>query len=98
MLADLHATSGIAYKVVAVDPLESRRTKMEKVLSAIHTNQQGGQFVVKDIESGKQTVNEWTSSIGCNAVLEVRILDACMHLNLTVSTDCRQQQRPEAGV
>ena len=71
MLEKLHAEKGIAYKVIAIDPLESRRAKMQQVLTAIGAGQQNGECVVEDIEGAKELVGLWTDSIGCNAVLEV---------------------------
>lgn len=61
-----------SYRVVAIDPLASRREKLSNVLSVIkRANGYKGEVLVEDIENGKHTVAEWTGNIGCNAVLEV---------------------------
>lgn len=65
----------IPFRIVAVDPLESRRAKMKAVYDAIDESGKGnGQFAVCDIEEAKEKVKEWTSGIGCTAVLEVGTL------------------------
>ena len=71
MLQTLRARDGLEYRVVAVDPLESRREKMADILVAISGGVKPDNVVVADIETAKRTVDEWTGSIGCNAVLEV---------------------------
>ena len=71
MLDEVVKTKGIQYRVVAVDPNETRRTKMEKIAKFIGVSP--GSFQVADIQDAKQVVSDWTTGIGCNAVLEVRI-------------------------
>lgn len=76
-LLDMLATKNLPFRVVAVDPLQSRRDKMEAVYSKISADGKGtGTFVVKSIEDAKTTVKEWTSGTGCTAVLEVFALYA----------------------
>ena len=79
MLEELRDTKGISYRVLAIDLSESRRAKMKNVYKAISNAtpslslQSGSEtFVVVDIEEGKSIVSEWTDSLGCNGVLEVR--------------------------
>ncbi|KZT00734.1 uncharacterized protein LAESUDRAFT_665462 [Laetiporus sulphureus 93-53] len=72
MLASLQKERGITYRVVAIDPNESRRTKMQAVHTAIDAKDKlSGEVVVTSIEEGKRIVAEWTDNAGCNAVLEV---------------------------
>ncbi|KAF8644432.1 hypothetical protein AX16_008491 [Volvariella volvacea WC 439] len=71
-ILDALATRGVPYKIVAIDPLESRRDKMKAVYEAIGQDGRGnGIFEVQDIEGAKQTVKEWTNGIGATAILEV---------------------------
>lgn len=68
MLGDVPA---INYRVVAIDPIASRREKVKSVLAVLTPTATPPRAVVADIEEGKQLVKEWTHGIGCNAVLEV---------------------------
>ncbi|KAH9480320.1 Medium chain reductase/dehydrogenase ucsI [Psilocybe cubensis] len=71
-MLDAVANRKISYRIVAVDPNESRREKMKAVYEAIDASGKGtGQFAVCDIEESKKVVKEWTSGVGCTAVLEV---------------------------
>lgn len=71
-LLDVVATRKIPYRIVAIDPIESRREKMKIVHQTIDDSGKGnGQFVVCSIDEGKEKVKEWTSGVGCTAVLEV---------------------------
>ena len=73
ILAGLGASQGLAYQIIAIDPLQSRRDKMKAVYAAIDTSGKGaGRFAVASIEEGKTLAAEWTDGAGCNAVLEVR--------------------------
>lgn len=75
ILAGLGASQGLQYQVIAIDPIESRRTKMEAVYKAIDVSGKGsGQFTVASIEEGKKLASEWTNGAGCNAVLEVCLI------------------------
>ncbi|KAK1227138.1 hypothetical protein PQX77_009878 [Marasmius sp. AFHP31] len=62
------------YKIVAVDLLESRRTKAEAVYKRIEHPAKGrnGDVVVLggDVDELKAKVKEWTAGVGCTAVLE----------------------------
>ena len=71
MLEDLYTLKGMDYKVVAIDPLSSRREKMRDVLLAITDGRQVDKVAVEDIDNGKKTVERWTDGFGCNGVLEV---------------------------
>lgn len=74
MLADLERKSGPRSHIIAIDPVDSRRSKMEAVYNTLdHNGKSSGQFVVTSIEGGKETVAELTGGLGCNAVLEVTI-------------------------
>ena len=70
MLEDVVKTKGVQYRIVAIDPNESRRAKMEKVAVAIGALPDC--FKVADISQAKQIVDAWTGAVGCNAILEVR--------------------------
>ncbi|EKM57942.1 uncharacterized protein PHACADRAFT_116423 [Phanerochaete carnosa HHB-10118-sp] len=69
MLSGIQQTKDVQYRVVAIDPNESRRAKMTKIAEAIGASRKS--FAVADIPQAKRTVSEWTSGIGCNAILEV---------------------------
>lgn len=71
MLRTMRSRDGVEYRVVAVDPLASRREKMIDILFAIRDVANPDNIVVGDLETAKEIINEWTNSIGCNAVLEV---------------------------
>ncbi|KAH9886007.1 chaperonin 10-like protein [Cubamyces lactineus] len=72
ILAGLEASQGLVFQVVAIDPLESRRSKLQAVYDTIESSGKGsGRFVVASVEDGKKLVQEWTNGAGCNAVLEV---------------------------
>ncbi|KDR82662.1 hypothetical protein GALMADRAFT_263115 [Galerina marginata CBS 339.88] len=71
-MLDALATKQLPFKIVAIDPLESRREKMKAVYAAIDKAGKGsGQFAVCSIDEGKEKVKEWTSGIGSTVVLEV---------------------------
>lgn len=71
-LLDLLAEKKLPFRIVAIDPIISRREKMEAVYARIDSEGKGsGEFVVRSIEDAKTTVDSWTSGVGCTAVLEV---------------------------
>ncbi|PPR07111.1 hypothetical protein CVT24_010947 [Panaeolus cyanescens] len=71
-MLDLVATKGIPYRIVAIDPVESRREKVKAVYDSIGDDGKGrGEFVVLGIDAAKEQVKAWTKGTGCNAVLEV---------------------------
>ena len=71
-LLDVLATRKLPFRIVAVDPIESRREKMKVVYSAIGASGRGsGAFEVHSVEGARDVVNSWTSGVGCTAVLEV---------------------------
>lgn len=79
-LLDMLATRNTGYRIVAVDPNESRREKMQLLYNNIGSDGKGeGKFVVASIERAKTIVNDWTNGVGCTAVLEVSIpLEVCL--------------------
>ena len=71
-LLDVLATRNLPFRIVAIDPIENRREKMKVVYSAIGASGRGsGTFEVHSIEDARDVVNNWTSGLGCTAVLEV---------------------------
>lgn len=71
-LLDVLATRKLPFRVVAIDPIESRREKMKFVYSAIDASGRGsGAFEVHNIDDARDVVKNWTGGIGCTAVLEV---------------------------
>ena len=86
LLENVAKTKQIEYRIIAIDPNESRRDKMEKISKVVSTS---GLVTVADIPHGKDIVAEWTYNIGCNAVLEVRDFAQSSHMqDLTASIDC----------
>lgn len=73
MLEDIAQSRGIQYRVVAIDPNESRRSKMQRIVPSLDISQLGT-IRVADIPEAQEIVGEWTAGLGCNAVLEVCIL------------------------
>jgi hypothetical protein len=62
------------FRIVSVDPIQSRREKMQAIYTAIDpTGTFPGTFLISDVESAKATVNQWTDEVGCNAVIEVTL-------------------------
>ncbi|KAH7913440.1 chaperonin 10-like protein [Hygrophoropsis aurantiaca] len=68
-LIDMLESRGLIYRIVAVDPTDSRRNKMAVIYSKLSDKQD--QFAVASIEEAKDIVKTWTDGVGCNAVLEV---------------------------
>ncbi|KAL4080828.1 chaperonin 10-like protein [Scleroderma citrinum] len=66
----LHA-NGSDFKIVAIDPVETRRNKVTAIYSKISCDQTRGFLEVADINESKRLVSEWTNGIGCNVVFEV---------------------------
>ncbi|KAI0665456.1 chaperonin 10-like protein [Trametes maxima] len=72
ILAGLETSQGLDFKVIAIDPLESRRNKLQAVYDTIAPDGKGsGRFAIASVEDGKKLAQEWTNGAGCNAVLEV---------------------------
>ncbi|KAH9915625.1 chaperonin 10-like protein [Fomitopsis serialis] len=72
MMENVRTEKGLDYRVLAVDPNESRRKKMEAVYATISRQEkQSGAFVVAAIDEAKQLAKLWTGGAGCNAVLEI---------------------------
>jgi len=71
-MLDVLATRKIPFRIVAIDPNESRRQKMKAVYDTIDAEGKGtGEFVVLSIDEAKVKVSEWTDGIGATAILEV---------------------------
>ncbi|KAJ7600458.1 chaperonin 10-like protein [Mycena floridula] len=71
-LLDMLCTKQIPFRIVAIDPLASRREKMQAIYEAIPADGTGtGEFLVQSADDAKATVTRWTSGIGCSAVVEV---------------------------
>ena len=99
MLQTLQSREGLESRVIAVDPLESRRKKMSDILAAIQGQAKHDNVAVVDIEAAKTITDEWTGSVGCNAVLEVIFTIVPSRSSFTHNNAGRgQQQRPEAGI
>ncbi|KAK7439006.1 hypothetical protein VKT23_017712 [Stygiomarasmius scandens] len=64
----------VKFRIVAIDPNESRREKMMKVYNIIPDEAKAkgkGEFVVMGIEEAKEDVKAKTENIGCTGVLEI---------------------------
>ncbi|TFK40676.1 alcohol dehydrogenase [Crucibulum laeve] len=71
-LLDALATRKAPFRIIAIDPLETRREKMKAVYNAISDSGKGnGEFIVQSIEESKEAVKKWTGGVGATAVLEV---------------------------
>lgn len=71
-MLDILATRNIPFRMVAIDPIQSRREKMKAVYNTIDTTGKGtGEFTVLSIDEAKIRVQEWTNGVGATAVLEV---------------------------
>jgi len=71
-LLDFLEKSKAAFKVIAIDPIEDRRKKVQEVYKLIDEKARGnGTFEVASIDEGKKIVSQWSNGTGCNAVLEV---------------------------
>jgi threonine dehydrogenase-like Zn-dependent dehydrogenase len=74
-LLDMLATRKLSYRIVGIDPIDSRRSKMQAIYDKIPLDEKGaGEFVVKSIDEAKETVKNWTNGGGCSAVMEVGFL------------------------
>jgi len=74
-ILDILATRTIAYRIVAIDPLESRRQKALDVYAAIDESGKGaGELVALGIDEAKIKMKEWTDGAGATAVFEVSTL------------------------
>ncbi|KAH6912784.1 alcohol dehydrogenase [Coprinopsis sp. MPI-PUGE-AT-0042] len=71
-LLDMLSCRKVPFRIVAIDPLESRRQKMQAVYDAIdRKGKEGGEFAVLSIDEAKEKTKEWTNGVGATAVLEV---------------------------
>jgi threonine dehydrogenase-like Zn-dependent dehydrogenase len=72
-LLDMLYARDIEFRIVAVDPTETRRNKVEAIyakVSQAYGKQRNGHLEVFDIATSKEVVTRWTQGIGCNSVLE----------------------------
>ncbi|KAJ6620728.1 alcohol dehydrogenase [Mycena sp. CBHHK59/15] len=71
-LLDMLSAQPLPFQIVAIDPIEDRRTKALAVYSTIDPAGKGsGKFETQSIEEAKKTVDTWTGGVGCTAVLEI---------------------------
>ncbi|KAF8552756.1 hypothetical protein OG21DRAFT_1339277 [Imleria badia] len=73
-LLDMLYARDVEFRIVAIDPTEIRRKKVEAIyakVSEAYGKQRDGHLEVSDIEASKEVVARWTQGIGCNIVLEV---------------------------
>ncbi|KAH0832215.1 chaperonin 10-like protein [Lanmaoa asiatica] len=73
-LLDMLYARDVEFRIVAVDPTEIRRKKVEAIYAKVkqtYGKQQNGHLEVSDIGASKDIVTKWTQGIGCNSVLEV---------------------------
>ncbi|KAF7346040.1 alcohol dehydrogenase [Mycena sanguinolenta] len=71
-LLDMLSTQQLPFRIVAIDPVESRREKAMAVYAKIDQAGKGsGKFVAESIDDAKKTVATWTGGVGCTAVLEI---------------------------
>ena len=71
MLEDVHAKRGVEFRAVALDPNEQRREKMLSMVETIYGGRLPKNIAVANLDDGQTIINDWTGSLGCNAVLEV---------------------------
>ena len=74
-LLDYLVRADVRHRIIAVDPNESRRAKMQKIYDALpgHARgQSGNEFVIADISDAPKVVQAWGD--GCRTVLEVLII------------------------
>lgn len=57
------------YRIIAIDLLEARRQKAERIVQQIGSV--SGSVKIAGGDEAKGTVNEWTDGVGCIAVIEV---------------------------
>jgi hypothetical protein len=72
-LLDYLVRADVRHRIVAVDPNESRRAKMQKIYDALPWDARGdsgNEFVVADIADAPKIVQAWGRG-GCRTVLEV---------------------------
>lgn len=76
-LLDMLYMRDIEFRILAIDPTEIRRKKMEAIYATVseaYVNQRIGHLEVSDIAESKNVITTWTEGIGCNAVLEVSVM------------------------
>jgi len=71
-LLDLLSSLEVEYRIVAVDLIEERRTKILEVYNALPPVARGvGEFVTASPDDATAIVGKWTNDVGCNGVLEI---------------------------
>ncbi|KAI0087451.1 chaperonin 10-like protein [Irpex rosettiformis] len=71
MLEDIRAERGVQFRIVTMDLNGTRREKMLAMVESIYGGQAPPNIAIADLDAGRDIINEWTGSLGCNAVLEV---------------------------
>jgi hypothetical protein len=65
----------VRHRIIAVDPNESRRAKMQKIYDVLPSHARGqpeNEFIIADIPDAPKVVQAWGQG-GCRAVLEVLV-------------------------
>jgi len=84
-LLDMLYARDVEFRIVAIDPTEVRRKKMEAIyakVSQAYGKQQNGHLEVSDIATSGEVVTRWTKGIGCNSVLEVSMMSSGTWISL----------------
>lgn len=74
-------TTDLEFRIVAIDPTEIRRKKVEAIyakISQAYDKHRNGHLEVSDIAASKDIVTKWTEGIGCNSVLEVSMMGSTL--------------------
>jgi len=102
-LLDYLVRADVRHRIVAVDPNESRRAKMQKIYDALpgHARgQSGNEFIVADISDAPKVIQAWGQG-GCRAVLEIVGKPLALTLSLAllapsgVISSCGVHQAPQ---
>jgi hypothetical protein len=69
----LEATASCAIQLLAIDPLQNRREKAQKIYSALDEKYKLGNnsVAIASIDDARGIVQRWTQGMGCNGVMEV---------------------------
>ncbi|GJJ14830.1 hypothetical protein Clacol_009098 [Clathrus columnatus] len=71
LLEQLESNKSQSTRIVAIDLLESRRTKAAEIVKKIGGVPGNGLFKTATIDEGKKIVAEWTGGLGVNAAIEI---------------------------
>ncbi|KAI9568331.1 chaperonin 10-like protein [Boletus coccyginus] len=72
-LLDMLYARDVEFRIVAIDPTEIRRKKVEAIyakVSQAYGKRENGHLEVSDIATSGEVVTRWTKGIGCNSILE----------------------------